>query len=101
MTAAMIEVENIHTPGRTNRVNAEKYRAMRAALMKALPAAAPGLTQAEMGSAVLPYLPEALWPGGEKAMWWVKTVQLDLEAKGLVLRTPGKPTRWRRMSNPT
>ena len=30
-------------------------------------------------------------------MWWVKTVQLDLEAKGLIVRrTDGSPTRWHR-----
>lgn len=93
----MIEVENINVPGRTSRVNAEKYHAMRAVLLKVLTAEEPGLTQAEMKEAVKPHLPQDLWPGGDKAMWWVKTVQLDLEAKGLVLRDrSSKPTRWRR-----
>ena len=68
---------------------------MKMALLKALPEGKPGLTQAEMGKAVLPYLPENLWPGGEKAMWWVKAVQLDLEAKGIMERdTSSSPTRW-------
>lgn len=92
---SMVEVENINTPGRTSRVNAQKYNAMRDALLKALPVEPPGLTQAEMGQAVLPLLAQDLWPGGEKAMWWVKCVQLDLEAKGLVRRSQNlKPTRW-------
>ena len=39
-------------------------------------------------------LPEALFPGGATAGWWVKCVQLDLEAKGTVLRDNGKPLRW-------
>ena len=94
----MVEVENVNHPGKTSRVNAEKYSAMKKALLKALPKGKPGLTQAEMGKAVLPYLPEDLWPGGEKAMWWVKAVQLDLEAKGIMERdTNSSPTRWYRV----
>lgn len=95
----MTEVENINTPGRVARVNTEKYEAMRSALLQALPPDKPGLTQAEMIRAVQPYLPEALWPGGEKSGWWAKTVQLDLEAKGLAKRDTGsRPLRWYRCS---
>lgn len=97
----LIIVENVNTPGRTAHVNAEKYSAMREALLKALPARRPGLTQQAMIGAVLPFLPEALWPAGAKAAWWVKTVQLDLEAKGLVLReTIDRRAHWRRAAPP-
>lgn len=93
----MIVVENVNVPGRTSRVNARKYEAMREVLLRVLPADGPGMTQAEMGTAVRPHLPQDLWPGGDKSMWWVKTVQLDLEAKGLVIRDASStPTRWRR-----
>ena len=93
----MIVVENVNAPGRTSRVNAAKYTAMREILLTVLPADEPGCTQAEMGDAVRPHLPHDLWPNGEKSMWWVKTVQLDLEAKGLVIRnSAAKPIRWRR-----
>lgn len=94
--AEMIEIQNVNTPGRTSRVNAQKYEAMRQALLRLIPSQAPGITQAEMRALVTPQLPHDLWPGGDKAMWWIKTVQLDLEAKGLLVRTPGTPTRWRR-----
>jgi hypothetical protein len=48
------------------------------------------------------HLPEDLFPGGAKAGWWVKCVQLDLEAKGLVVRDrAAKPLRWRRGSAAT
>jgi hypothetical protein len=94
----MIQVENINTPGKTATVNAEKYHAMRKAMLKALPKKPPGLTFDEMIKAVLPLLPEALWPQGQKAGWWVKTVQLDLEAKGLIARDrKSKPLRWHRV----
>ena len=55
------------------------------------------MTQAEMAQAELPHLPQELWPGGAKAMWWLKTVQLDLEARGLIARdAAARPLRWRR-----
>ena len=43
--------------------------AMKQALLKALPAKAPGLTQAERFSAVGPHLPADQFPGGAKAGW--------------------------------
>lgn len=91
-----IVVENVNHPGHTTRVDAAKYAAMRSALLRVLPAKAPGLTQQEMAIAVLRHLPREHFPGGAKAGWWAKTVQLDLEAKGLVVREPTKPLRWRR-----
>ena len=91
-----ISVENVNVPGYAHNVDAVMYRAMHRALMQALPAELPGLTQAEMIAAVIPYLPEELFPGGAKAGWWMKTVQLDQEAKGTILREKTKPARWRR-----
>ena len=92
-----IVVENVNHPGQTTRVDAGKYAAMRSALLKALPGKAPGLTQAELFKAVLRHLPREHFPGGAKASWWAKTVQLDLEAKGLVAREATKPLRWHRV----
>ena len=46
---------------------------------------------------VTPLLPTSLWPGGEKVGWWQKTVQLDLDARGLLRRDENaKPLRWHR-----
>jgi hypothetical protein len=91
----MIEVENVNHPGKLNRVDAGKYRAARAAMLKLLPKEPPGMTQAEMFVAMREALPLDKFPGTTSS-WWMKTVQLDLEAKGLVLRDQGKPLRWRR-----
>ncbi len=91
-----ITVENVNVPGYTTRVDATMYQAMRRALLKVLPAKEPGLTQEEMRRAVLPHLPEELFPGGAKAGWWSKAVQLDLEAKGILTREATKPLRWHR-----
>jgi len=78
-TTTRIEIQNVNVPGSVTRVDEAKYSAMRIALLK-----------------VLPLLPEALFPGGVKSGWWVKTVQLDLEAKRIVTRVNGKPLRWHR-----
>jgi hypothetical protein len=91
-----ITVENVNVPGYTTRLDATMYRAMQAALLKVLPPKGPGLTQDEMRRAVVPHLPESLFPGGAKAGWWAKSVQLDLEAKGVIAREATKPLRWHR-----
>lgn len=92
---AKVEVENVITPGSRRRVDAAKYEAMRDAMLGVLPAAAPGLTPAQIKSAILPALPQALFPGGDKAGWWIKCVQLDLETKGVLARVE-KPVRLHR-----
>jgi hypothetical protein len=89
-----VTVENVNIPGRTTRVDARMYQAMRGAMLKVLPGQEPGLTQEEMRQAVAAHLPEDLFPGGAKAGWWAKTVQLDLEARGTLVREKSKPLRW-------
>jgi hypothetical protein len=89
-----IEVQNVNVPGSINRVNAAKYRAMKKAFLQVLPGTAPGLTQKEIMHKVVDLLPERLFPGGATSGWWMKTVQLDLEAKSLVARESSKPLRW-------
>jgi len=88
-----IAIQSITSPDRSERVDRAKYMAMRAALISVLPADQPGLSVAEAREALLPNLPDDLFPGGAKAGWWLKAVQLDLEAKGLIQRAQGKPVR--------
>ncbi|MEL6750785.1 MAG: hypothetical protein AAFO70_01745 [Pseudomonadota bacterium] len=92
-----IEVENVNHPGKTERVDRAKYDAMRTALLDVLTSDQPGMTQAEFKAALLPALPDELFPGGATVGWWSKTVQLDLEAKGIVARSPTKPLRFYRV----
>ena len=91
--AEKIEIRNVISPGHVVRVDKAKYTAMRDALLSVLPAKTPGLTVAEAKAGVLPLLPEELFPGGEKAGWWLKAAQLDLEAQGMVSREATKPLR--------
>lgn len=88
-----IEIRNVNTPGRTERVNRAKYDAMRAALLAVLPDRAPGATVADIKLALLPRLPGDIYPEGKTAGWWLKAVQLDLEARGMIARSLTKPIR--------
>ncbi|MFG1495666.1 hypothetical protein ABMA57_03455 [Saccharospirillum sp. HFRX-1] len=91
-----IAIESITSPHHIQRVDRSKYEAMRAALLAVLPDTPPGLSVAEAKAELLPLLPDALFPAGAKAGWWLKAVQLDLEAKGLIQRVAGKPLRLHR-----
>jgi hypothetical protein len=93
-----ITVENVNVPGYATRVDKAMYDAMKQAMWKVLPSKSPGLTQNEIRKAVISYLPEELFPGGAKAGWWAKTVQLDQEAKGNLVREDTKPLRWHRVA---
>jgi hypothetical protein len=86
-------VQNVGQPGKTYRVDAAKYADMRAAVLTVTPTEAPGIAVADLIEAVKPHLSPALFPGGETAGWWVKCVQLDLEAKGILKRAPKSPVR--------
>lgn len=87
-----IEIQNVTSPGHITNVRRDKYDEMRAALLCVLPNEAPGMSVADAKAAVLPRLSADLFPGGSTAGWWLKAVQLDLEAKGMLARTP-KPVR--------
>lgn len=87
-----VEVQNVVSPGHITRVDAAKYDAMKTAMLAVLPKAAPGMTPADIKIALVPKLPQDLFPEGAKAGWWLKCVQLDLEAKG-VLKRSEKPVR--------
>ena len=96
MPKRTIEVENVVSPGHRQKVDADKYEAVRDAYLAALPSAEPGATPAEILTALTPHLPQDLFPGGAKAGWWAKCVQLDLEAKGIIVRGPKSPVRLRK-----
>ena len=93
-----IDVENVGQPGKTYRVDAAKYAAMRGAVLAVLPDTAPGMAVSALIDGVKPHLPDDLFPGGDTAGWWVKCVQLDLEAKAVIARTPS-PVRLYRLKS--
>jgi hypothetical protein len=95
-TAAKIKIENVLQPGKTYSADPAKYEAMKQAVLAVLPKKSPGLTVAEVQKRVLAHLSQDLFPGGAKSGWWMKAVQLDLEAKGIVRREKTSPIRLHR-----
>jgi hypothetical protein len=82
-----VVVGNVNHPEYRWRVDAAKYDAVRVAMLAVLPAQTPGLAFDAIVKAVKPLLSGDVFPGGEKVGWWVKTVQLDLEAKKIIARS--------------
>ncbi|TDQ64302.1 hypothetical protein ATL17_2319 [Maritalea mobilis] len=92
-----VEVENVNTPGKITRVDAAKYNAMYKAMMQVLPHEAPGMVVKDVIAEAKKHLPDDLFPGGSTAGWWVKCVQLDLEAKKKIARAEKPPVRLYRL----
>lgn len=84
-----VEIENVNVPGHVTRVNAAKYNAMKDAMMIVM--SKTPMTAKDIKDAAEAHLSDELYPGGATAGWWQKTVQLDLEAKGVVQRHATKP----------
>ena len=95
-SAAKMQIENVLQPGKTYSADPAKYEAMKKAVLAVLPTVSPGLTVAQVQDGVLEHLPENLFPRGAKSGWWMKAVQLDLEAKGIVRREKTTPIRLHR-----
>lgn len=90
---AKLQIENVLQPGKTYAVDAEKFEAMRIAYLAHVPRSGAGATPAEIQKALLPSLPQSLFPDGKTAGWWAKAVQLDQEAKNVIRRSPTGPVR--------
>jgi len=92
--AEKIEVFNINAPGRSSFVQRDKYEEVKRVLKALMPTKSPGMTQDEMASLVIEQVSEAIFEDKSKAGWWMKTVQLDLEARQVMVREKTKPLRW-------
>lgn len=90
-----VEVRTPNVKGYSSKVDAAKYHAMKTVLLRIMPAKAPGMTQTEMMAALAKAAPKDTFPK-TTYMWWGKCVQLDLEARGELVREATKPLRWHR-----
>lgn len=88
-----VQVGTPNVPGHTNNLDAAKYNAMKDLLLAVIPRKAPGITQGEMFDAVRAQASGNQFPGSTHR-WWAKSVQLDLESKGVLVREPTTPLRW-------
>jgi hypothetical protein len=95
---AKVPVSNANHPQVIRNLDAAKYDVVKIALLKVLPKKIPGLTQIQLRGETAYHLPEHLFPDGEKSAWWIRSVQLDLEAKGIIAREENiHPLRWHKV----
>ena len=87
------------TPGaQPTRVDRDRYEAVRKALLAVIPKRKEGVEFRELTALVKARLPNGEVPRGGSIQWYVTTVKLDLEARGLVERIPrSSPQRLRRV----
>jgi len=79
------------------RVRKAGYDAYRKALLKLIPKSNQGVEFRQLSEGIGELMPAEI-AESTKAMWWVTTVKLDLEARGLIERVPGaSPQRLRRV----
>ncbi len=98
------EAQNVNHPDHRQSLNTEKYELVKDAILASLPADENGISLSfdELEQAVTHHLvqneaPMELFPKAGSVRWYTKTVQLDLEARGLIERVPKKsPLRFRR-----
>ena len=50
--SGFVEARNVNHPGKTHRLDATRFNAIKATMLKVMPSSGPGLTQAEMMAAV-------------------------------------------------
>lgn len=93
-------MENAVSPDHKVRVDKARFIAMREAVLAVLPDEAPGMTPTELRERITPILSQEHFPGGEKAGWWMKGVQLDLEFKGIIARGSTKPVKLYKVTAP-
>ncbi len=98
-TAKTVRVENVAQPGKLYPVDAAKFVSMRAILLKVITVKPPGMTVAELHVAIDKEIAESGFAGEpSKSGWWMKAVQLDLEAKKIIARTKTSPLRLYKLS---
>jgi hypothetical protein len=79
------------------RISPKRYDALRRAILFAVPKDADGILLADLTRAVAPRVPKALFRDAS-LRWYVTAVKLDLEAQGLIERSPGRrPQRLRQV----
>jgi hypothetical protein len=91
---ASIDAQNVNLPGYTEKLKEEKYTIIKDAILSVLgPPEKPEFTFDQLSKKVKSFLEAgdtdmSLFPKPGSVRWYTKTVQLDLEARGLIERIP-------------
>lgn len=89
MTKEMMEALHPDPDKQGTRVTKSTYLVYKAALLTVIPDTEEGICFSDLPEAIVPFLPEDV-AENTSAGWWVTTVKLDLEARGMIERIPGK-----------
>ncbi|HYN89576.1 MAG TPA: hypothetical protein VER55_13660 [Ardenticatenaceae bacterium] len=82
------------------RISTEKYEAVRAAILEAVPHDEEGIPFKDLDTRVASLLPQDALEALGSVGWYTTSVKLDLEARGLIERVPGaRPQRLRRVQS--
>ena len=85
-------VLTLHPDGKQGvRIERAKYDGMRAALLAVVPAEEPGVPFQGLADRVRQQLPADVYTAGVSVSWYLITVKLDLEARGVLRRLKGSP----------
>jgi len=101
-----IRAKNVNHDGYSEPLNAEKYEHIRDAILTVLAVDSEGITFSELEGRVADWLreheiPSTLFTKPGSVRWYVKAVELDLEARELIERVPGvRPLRLRKRAQP-
>jgi len=95
--AATVQTLNVNEGVAGLRISAEKYEAFKRAILQVVPRNAEGVAFKDLPKLVASRVPGELLPAKGSASWYTTVVKLDLEARGLIARIPGRsPQRLRR-----
>ncbi|MFT4701333.1 MAG: hypothetical protein ACI9ND_000262 [Yoonia sp.] len=87
-----IAVENVSVPDQVTNVDATKYTVMKGAMLTVM--SDTPMTAALIKNVARSQLSKDLFPGVATSGCWIKCVQLDLEAKGMLTKQATKPLGW-------
>ena len=83
------KVQTLHPAGKQGvKIDANKYAAMRTAILLVVPATAEGVLLKELGEAVRPHLAASGFDPKASVLWYLMAVKQDLEARGVVELVP-------------
>jgi len=86
----MVELENVNEGKGNTRLPRERYEAFRALILAAVPDDEEGIAFTTLIDTVRANIPEDKRGALGSVGWHVTSVKLDLEAKGLIERIPGR-----------
>ena len=84
-----IEILNPDPAKKGARVDRATYEVYRAAVLAAIPVGEEGIALADLSDAVVPHVDPAVLERAPVG-WWVMAAKLDLEARKVIERVPGK-----------